>query len=118
MPKNEEQTAHNPAVWDIEQTHPELVLHFKEKMRAVTDPELGLDVIALGLIRDVKIDGAHADIKVIMTAVFCPYAGIMMENIRTTAAEALERTVSIEMGMEMWDISMMEEGAAPEWGLF
>ena len=34
------------------------------------------------------------------------------------AEEALERPVSVEIGMEMWDPTMMEEGAGADWGLF
>jgi metal-sulfur cluster biosynthetic enzyme len=118
MPDKEEKPASNKAVWDIEKTHPELVLPFKEKMREVIDPELGMDVIALGLIRNVMIDGDHADVEVIMTTPFCPYVHVMIDMVRTKAADALERTVSIDLGMDPWDFSMMEDGAMPEWGIF
>jgi metal-sulfur cluster biosynthetic enzyme len=118
MPDDDVTPASNKAVWEIEQTHPELVLHFTEKMREVMDPELGLDVVALGLIRDVRIDGDHADVKMIMTTPYCPYVNVLIEQVRTKAVEALERTVSIDFGMEPWDFSMMEDGAMPEWGIF
>jgi hypothetical protein len=34
------------------------------------------------------------------------------------AEEALNRPTTVEMSMEMWDPSMMEEGTGAEWGLF
>jgi hypothetical protein len=30
----------------------------------------------------------------------------------------LKQPTTIEIGMEMWDPSMMEEGAGADWGLF
>ena len=48
MSETSDEQMSNIAHWDIEETHPELVSSFKEKMREVTDPEIGLDIIALG----------------------------------------------------------------------
>ena len=42
----------------------------------------------------------------------------MLEMTRVKAEEALGMPTTIEMGMEMWEPSMMEEGAGAEWGLF
>ena len=43
-------------IWQIDNTHPELVEPVKESLREVVDPEIGLNIIELGLIRDVRID--------------------------------------------------------------
>ena len=87
-------------------------------MRQVVDPEIGMDVVALGLVRAVDIEDEKVHLTVIMTTPFCPYAPQLMEQMRRTAQEAAERPATIEMGMEMWDPSLMEEGAAADWGLF
>jgi metal-sulfur cluster biosynthetic enzyme len=104
--------------WQADNTHPELVSVLKEALRTIMDPEIGLSVIELGLIRDVTIDEHEADLTMILTTPFCPYGPAMIETTRLKAEEALGRTTHIQMGMEMWDFSMMEEGAAPEWGLY
>ena len=54
----------------------------------------------------------------IMTTPFCPYAPQLLEQTRRTGQEYLNRPTTIEMGLEMWDPSMMEDGAADDWGLF
>jgi metal-sulfur cluster biosynthetic enzyme len=118
MSENQEQNRTNQPTWEIEQSHPEMVEHFKTKMREIVDPEIGLDIIALGLVRDVKVQDDVADLKMILTTPFCPYGPAMIEMTKKKAEEALERTVRIELGMEMWDFSMMEEGAMPEWGMW
>ena len=113
-----EETPTNQPIWDIESSHPEMVESFKTRMREVVDPELGLDIIALGLVRNVRIDDGSGYLYMILTTPFCPYGPAMIEQTRRKAEEALERPVSVELGMDMWDFSMMEEGAMPEWGMW
>ncbi|MCU0488828.1 MAG: iron-sulfur cluster assembly protein [Anaerolineales bacterium] len=104
--------------WQIEETHPELVENIKEKLREVVDPEIGLNIIELGLVRDVKVQEQSAEVVMILTTPFCPYGPAMLEVTRQKAEEVLERPTAIDMGMEMWDFSMMEEGAGADWGIF
>jgi metal-sulfur cluster biosynthetic enzyme len=87
-------------------------------LRQVVDPEIGMNIIELGLIRKTEIFDDRAHLTMIMTTPFCPYAPMLLEQTRRTAQEFLSIPVTIEMGMEMWDPSMMEEGAADDWGLF
>lgn len=90
----------------------------REALRVVIDPEIGMNVIELGLIRNLEITEDRAHITMIMTTPFCPYAPQLLEQTRRAAQEYLQLPVTIEMGLEMWDPSMMEEGAADDWGLF
>lgn len=87
-------------------------------LRTVIDPEIGMNVIELGLVRDLDLSEDRLHMTVIMTTPFCPYAPQLMEQMRRTAQETAGVPTTIEMGMEMWDPSMMEDGAAAEWGLF
>ena len=87
-------------------------------LRQVMDPELGLNVVELGLIRDVELDDKSAKITMILTTPFCPYAPAMINQVKMVAEESLNVSTIVEMGMEMWDPSMMEEGAGADWGLF
>jgi metal-sulfur cluster biosynthetic enzyme len=118
MSPNQNQKPVSKHHWQAESTHPKLIEPFKKALREVVDPELGLDVVALGLIRDLKIEDQSAEIKMILTTPFCPYAPAMMEMTRQKAEEALGRPTTVEFGVEMWDMSMMEEGAASNWGMW
>jgi metal-sulfur cluster biosynthetic enzyme len=89
-----------------------------EALRVVVDPEIGMNIIELGLIRKVEIEPERGHITMIMTTPFCPYAPQLLEQTRRTAQEYLGTPTTIEMGLEMWDPSMMEDGAADDWGLF
>lgn len=89
-----------------------------EALRTVVDPEIGMNVVELGLIRKTEIGDDRAHIVMIMTTPFCPYAPQLLEQTRRTAQNFLGLPTTIEMGLEMWDPSMMEDGAADDWGLF
>ena len=42
------------AIWTIESTHPELAEAAENALREVIDPEIGMNVIELGLVREVE----------------------------------------------------------------
>lgn len=108
----------NIPVWDIENTDPELVPALEEGLSEIIDPELGLNIIQLGLVRNVEIKADHAVITMILTTPFCPYGPSMMESTRKKAETILEMSTKINYGRETWDPTMMEEGLADDWGLF
>jgi len=105
-------------IWIAESTHPDLMEALRENLRQVMDPEIGLNVIELGLVRDVVVTDESANVTMVMTTPFCPYAPALLEMSRQKAEEALHRPTTVELSMEMWDPSMMEEGAGAEWGFF
>jgi metal-sulfur cluster biosynthetic enzyme len=90
----------------------------REALRTVIDPEIGLNVIELGLIRNMDISPESVHITMIMTTPFCPYGPQLLEMSRRAAEGAAGVPATIEVGTEMWDPSYMEEGAGGDWGLF
>ena len=90
----------------------------RDALRSVVDPEIGMNVIELGLVRKVEIGDERAHVTMVMTTPFCPYAPQLLEQTRRTAQEHVGVPTTIEMSMEIWDPSMMEEGAGDDWGLF
>ena len=53
-----------------------------EAVREVFDPELGMSVVDLGLIYDVRIEGDRIDIIMTLTAEGCPLHDAMSEWVR------------------------------------
>jgi metal-sulfur cluster biosynthetic enzyme len=105
-------------IWEIDSTHPRKAEDVREALRGVMDPELGMSIIALGLIRGVVLADDRLEVKMILTTPFCPYGPALLESARERAEEAAGVPTTIELGMEPWDPSMMEDGTAAEWGLF
>lgn len=104
--------------WEADTTHPEEAERLRQNLREVADPELGLSIVELGLVREVRFEDTEVHIKMILTTPFCPYGPAMLDMARTKAEEVTGLTARMELGMDMWSPDMMEEGAGAAWGLF
>lgn len=105
-------------IWSIHETHPEIVEPLREKLSEVVDPEIGLSIIQLGLVREIEMVNNITRIKMILTTPFCPYGPALIEMTRQKAVEALNKPVTIEMGVDPWDFSMMEDPSSLDWGMY
>ena len=90
----------------------------REALREVYDPELGMSVMELGLVRKFDWTPDKVEVTMILTTPFCPYGPSLIEQVRQKAQEATQRTATVTLGLEMWDPSMMEDQAAANWGLY
>lgn len=68
----------------------------REALKGVKDPELGLDLVVLGLIYDVEVDGAHVDAVISLTSPMCPVAGEIVDDVKQTI-EGVEGVESAEV---------------------
>jgi metal-sulfur cluster biosynthetic enzyme len=118
----EEASSHPQAdpqtVWQAENTHPLLMKPLRDSLSQVFDPEIRLNILELGLIRDVVIEENHATITMILTTPFCPYGPVLLDAARQKAEEALGMPVKVELGSEYWNPSFMANGVGDNWGLF
>lgn len=91
-----------------------------ESLRSVIDPEIGLNIVELGLVRNLEFEQETelAKITMILTTPFCPYGPQLIEQVRMVGNQVMNGGVRVEIGTELWDPSMMEEGAGGDWGLF
>jgi|SRR5690606_7798873 len=64
----------------------------KKALRGVKDPELNLDLVVLGLIYDIGIDGNKVDVTMSLTSPACPVAGEIVNQAR----EAVEGVEGVE----------------------
>jgi metal-sulfur cluster biosynthetic enzyme len=104
-------------LWQADRSHPDQAEALRKILGEVMDPELGLSIIQLGMVREVVIQEKGASIRMILTTPFCPYGPALMENARQKAEKVIGPPVTIEMGDEAWEQSMMEVDAGADWGL-
>ncbi len=52
----------------------------RNALKGVKDPELNLDLVVLGLIYDIEVDEAKADVVMSLTSPMCPVAGEIVEQ--------------------------------------
>jgi metal-sulfur cluster biosynthetic enzyme len=63
-----------------------------EALREVEDPELGMDIVELGLLYDVEIDDSKVHVTHSLTSMGCPAGPMIQEGIY----EAVQRVPGVE----------------------
>ena len=54
----------------------------KKALRGVKDPELNLDLVVLGLVYAVEVEGTKVDVTMSLTSPMCPVAGQIVEDAK------------------------------------
>jgi len=81
----------------------------REALRGVLDPELHLDVVTLGLIREIDLSASPAALKMLLTTPFCPYGPWMVQQVKETAERTVGGEVRVEVLPDPWHPEMMED---------
>ena len=74
-----------------------------DALRAVVDPEIGMNVVELALIKQIILGTDSTEIKMILTTPFCPYAGSMIQQVKEQAESVVEHDVKVTLLAERWD---------------
>jgi metal-sulfur cluster biosynthetic enzyme len=74
-----------------------------DALRAVVDPEIGMNVVELALIKQIILGPTESEVKMILTTPFCPYAGSMIQQVKEQAESVLEHPVKVTLLAERWD---------------
>jgi metal-sulfur cluster biosynthetic enzyme len=75
--------------------NPDLII---ECLRGVYDPELGIDVVSLGLIYGVEVEGRNVRVRMTLTTKGCPLHATMREAVKEAVRLAIpEAEVEVEL---------------------
>jgi len=75
----------------------------REVLKNVLDPEIGISVIDLNMIKTVAITDKEINIEMVLTIPGCPMAAYMMESVKTEAEKVAEgRSVNVRKLDEKW----------------
>ena len=84
-----------------------------EVLRQVEDPELGMDIVDLGLVYDVEVEGPKVKITYSLTSMGCPAGPLIAGDIERTARE-VEGVEDVEMELTFdppWTPDKMSDDA-------
>ena len=90
-----------PPAFDAERRATELAI--LDALRAVVDPEIGLNVVELALIKQIIVGADSTEVKMILTTPFCPYAGSMIAQVQEQVESVVDHPVKVTLLAERWD---------------
>ena len=84
-------------------------------LKGVKDPDLGRDLVDLGMIKDIRIDGGTVALTVNLTTPACPLKGQIERDVRTALQARLpgEWNLRITMSAEVRGKGMTERATSP-----
>ncbi len=84
-----------------------------EQLKQVSDPEIGMDIVNLGLVYDIEINNDRVYIKMTMTAPTCPVTPWILSEAQRVV-ENLENVEAADVELVWdppWNPSMMTDEA-------
>jgi metal-sulfur cluster biosynthetic enzyme len=72
-----------------------------DALRQVEDPELGMDIVDLGLLYDVEVEDSTVRVTHSLTSMGCPVGPMIQEDIHTVTS-ALEGVENVEVEL-VWE---------------
>jgi len=90
-----------PPAFDAERRATELAI--LDALRSVVDPEIGMNVVELALIKQIILGTGETEVKMILTTPFCPYAGSMIAQVKEQAESVVDHDVKVTLLAERWD---------------
>jgi metal-sulfur cluster biosynthetic enzyme len=90
-----------------------------DALRTVNDPEVGMNVVDLGLVYGVTVEGADVRVALTMTSPACPLGDVIVENAAAAirAAAPAARTVDVALVWDPpWTPDRMSDAARAKFG--
>jgi len=107
---DEARTAHeDPAPGQHTQAPSQQELAVRSALETVLDPEIGLSVIDLGLIREIHLLADRTHIRMMLTTPFCPYAPQLMEEVKQATMSVVALPCDVEIMPDAWSPEMMPD---------
>lgn len=99
----------NPAVFELPGEAGQLLA----ALRHVIDPEVGSDIVSMGLVRGLELDGAAARLRMTLTTPGCPMAGYLLSEVEQVfAAFGIEVDIDLEFEPPWSPAHMSDQGRA------
>lgn len=91
-----------------------LIQEIYEQLNTILDPELGIGIVDLGLIYDVKLEGKTAIITMTLTTMGCPVGPMLIEQTETVLTTLFPKEIKAAHVEITWDPPWSPEKMKPE----
>lgn len=71
------------------------------QLREVIDPEVGIDIVKMGMVKEVIVDGVNVEVNLVLTTNICPMAEYLKDQVR--------RKVLSVGGIEKVSVNILDE---------
>jgi metal-sulfur cluster biosynthetic enzyme len=88
------------------------------QLETCKDPEIGLDIMSLGLVYELNIDQGNVLVKMTLTAIGCPWAQELFDEVKKKVEEVpgVEACTVELVYSPPWSADMMSDDAKMELG--
>ena len=86
----------------------------EQALRSVVDPELGVNVVDLGLVYGIEAEGNRVRVRMGLTSPTCPMGGHLREQAEKRIREQVPGIAAVDVDLVReppWDPSRMSEAA-------
>ncbi|HJL66099.1 MAG: metal-sulfur cluster assembly factor [Arenicellales bacterium] len=90
----------------------------RSTLQGVLDPEIGINIVDLGLVRQINLGEACVDLVITMTSPACPLSGYISDEI-TRAVNSVDPELKVNITIEsdpLWTHEEMSDAAREELG--
>ena len=91
----------------------------REALLHVVDPEIGVNIVDLGLGYRIEVKGGRARIAMTMTSPTCPLADYLKDLVTSAIRQHVPDVVDVDINLEWeppWDPDMMSDEARRQLG--
>jgi len=81
-----------------------------QSLKKIVDPELGINIVDLGLVYKIDIDNKKKTVKVVMTLTtpFCPFNNYLLEQVKKILKDLNFNEVDLKLSFDPpWNPSMI-----------
>jgi metal-sulfur cluster biosynthetic enzyme len=86
----------------------------REALLHVVDPEIGVNIVDLGLVYRIEVEGGRVRIAMTMTSPTCPLADYLKDLVTSAIRQHVPDVVDVDINLEWeppWDPDMMSDQA-------
>lgn len=84
-----------------------------EALKEVYDPEIPFNIVDLGLVYGVEVNGRKVNIKMTLTAIGCPLSYFLLEMVKETVKEKVPGVEDVEVEL-VFDPPWTPDRMSPE----